>query len=65
MGGRRANRLVKIVGQIQQARRTGPEGFRSVPYREQRHILLTAFHTADMGAIDAHALGNCLLAQPG
>lgn len=65
MGRRRADRLVKIFGQIQQARRAGPESFRSVPNREQRYILLTTFHTADMGAIDPHALGDCLLAQPG
>jgi hypothetical protein len=36
-----------------------------MPDREQRDVLLAAFHTAHMRTIDAHALGDSFLAETG
>lgn len=44
---------------------TGAEGLAGAPDGQQRHILLSSLHAADMRTIDTHPLGQRLLAEAG
>lgn len=51
-------------GLVKQLGRLHTDGLARVPQREQRHVLLSTLHAADVSAVDAHALCHSLLAQP-